>query len=142
MKYKQNNQTTKIQVAYSKAKASHRTIQKLNKDWFNRAFKEGWRIMNKREVKTAKRIQNANVISAQVGTNTPMRGDAGHEGHTIFELKNLASTSWQITIDNKNPIEPNRIKLELFGDTEANTFIEAIDFALETHKNNKQKIKK
>jgi len=90
--------------------------------------------MSKKEIKTlSKEFCSANVISAKVGTNTPMGGDASHGGHTIFELKDLAGTEWYITVDGEE-FKPTTIKLELYGDTEADTFIEALEFAFETLK--------
>lgn len=95
--------------------------------------------MNEKVKTFKKEIWEANVLSVEVGTNTPMGGDAGHGGITIFTLTNKAATSWLIDVfagrrkeeGNAITIEnPDQISIKLFGDTEAKTFMEALKFAL------------
>lgn len=82
------------------------------------------------------KFQSANLLEAEVGTNTPQGGDAGHGGKTIFTIRNPhLNTSMEVEVqDDKNKktlIEtPKEVTIRLFGDTEANTFIEALKFAL------------
>ena len=93
-----------------------------------------------------------NVLTVAAGTNTPQGGDAGHGGVTVFELSNEGGTSWSLIVEEdsgrksifrsfiiaREQSDKNetlihglkRIRLELYGDSEAATFIEALKFAL------------
>jgi hypothetical protein len=86
-----------------------------------------------------KEIESFNILKVEVGTNCPMGGDAGHGGKTILRLSDEASTAWDIVVKdsygNVNTIEsPKEIELKLYGDSEAETFIEALEFAVNTLK--------
>jgi hypothetical protein len=96
-----------------------------------------------------------NVLTVVAGTNTPQGGDAGHGGVTVFELSNEGDTSWSLIVEedsgrktifrsfiiageqpdkNETLIHGlKRIRLELHGDSEASTFIEALKFALKVY---------
>lgn len=78
---------------------------------------------------------DVNCLVVEVGTNTPKGGDAGHGGRTLFELTDKSMTAWEVTVDGKRIRQPNTIKIELFGDSEALSFIEALEFAYHTLKN-------
>ena len=77
---------------------------------------------------------SANSLAVEVGTNTPKGGDAGHGGKTTLKLKDLGGTCWGITVrtNGKDTTfkEFDEITLNLGGDSEANTFIEALRFAV------------
>jgi len=76
-----------------------------------------------------------NVLAVAAGTNTPQGGDAGHGGVTVFELTGDAVTDWHLIVEehsgNKTYISNIKtVRLELHGDSETATFIEALRFAL------------
>src|SRR5690606_33809485 len=87
------------------------------------------------DVKTvSKEFVSFNILEATVGTNTPKGGDGGHGGRTVFRLKDHASTAWQLNVlhdfGEKTVIEqPSSIEIVLSGDAEAETFIDALEFA-------------
>jgi len=84
-----------------------------------------------------KEIVSANILKVSVDTNCPKGGDAGHGGITQFILEDLASTSWQIGVvyhdgsgtTQKMHENVKRLRINLFGDTEAETFNEALEAA-------------
>jgi hypothetical protein len=82
----------------------------------------------------SKSIQNANCISVSVGTNCPAGGDSGHGGRTTFKIKNDASTDLRVAIGGMTPVEADSVEIILGGDTECETLIEALEFALDVLK--------
>ena len=87
----------------------------------------------------SKTFTSMTVLTVAAGTNTPQGGDAGHGGVTIFELTDEAGTDWQLTVEehsgNKTLISNiKKVRLEFYGDSEADTFIAALKFALEVYK--------
>ena len=99
--------------------------------------------MTHREVKVKtkkKSFWSANII--EVGTNTPMGGNWSHGGETIFKLKPSANTDMKIRVSFPrdlyvHPTVPElegieELTIELFGDTEAETFADALFFAWQT----------
>jgi hypothetical protein len=82
-----------------------------------------------------KEIVNANIISIEAGTNCPKGGDSGHGGRTYFRLEDRGSTAWKINIikaGQKISFEqPSAIEIVLAGDTENETFLESLKFAIE-----------
>lgn len=93
-------------------------------------------IMSKRIKTERKVIKNANVLAVEAGTNTPMGGDAGHGGITVFKLSDYGATAWKLVYikdtDQTVVEQPDKITIALYGDTEAETFMEALRFALQT----------
>jgi len=102
-----------------------------------------------------KEIFNANIIKVRVGTNGYKGGDSGHGSRTVFSIENLASTDMNISFHSggnflgfieagdfsiKNramhgcDIETDYIEIEFGGDAELDTFIQALEFAVETLK--------
>jgi len=87
-------------------------------------------------VKTSKKtFTSANILTVEVGTNTPMGGDAGHGGKTIFRIVNEGATAWTLKLKdqygNDHEVEDvNEVTIELYGDTEADTFVNALLFAV------------
>jgi hypothetical protein len=73
-------------------------------------------------------ITNANILKVTVGTNGPCGGDSGHGGRVVFRLEDEASTDIRVRV-----IEPNGgnggVEIILGGDAEAETFIEALEWA-------------
>jgi len=75
-------------------------------------------------------ITSANILSVDVGTNCPRGGDAGHGGRTLLRLSNLAATDMACRIDNGPLVRTDKIEIVLRGDTECETLIQALEFAL------------
>jgi len=71
----------------------------------------------------SKEFTSCNILLAKVATNCPKGGDAGHGGKTIFELENQAGTTWEIEKTEEG------LRIKLFGDTEAETFADALAWA-------------
>ncbi len=84
-----------------------------------------------KEIKMHKKtFTSANILSVEVGTNTPMGGDASHNGKTVFKLTDECGTAWKIKSGNYEKDEPKEITIELYGDCEAETFIDALEFSV------------
>jgi len=80
-----------------------------------------------------KKFTNANILRVEAGTNTPCGGDGGHGGRTVLRLMDLGGTCWDIEIsvnERKYRIEsPDSIEIKLYGDAEAETLAQALEFA-------------
>ncbi|WP_426332675.1 hypothetical protein ACN9MH_15290 [Paenibacillus silvae] len=81
-----------------------------------------------------KELMSFNILEVAVGTNAPQGGDSGHGGRTVFRLEDQASTAWSLYVSpeygDKIVVEqPKSIEIVLGGDSEAHTFIEALEFA-------------
>ena len=88
------------------------------------------RTINNQNVLTEKRQFNScNILECEVGTNGYHGGDTGHGCRTYFRLQNLSSTDMEVVTDRNNQVE-----IMLGGDCELSTFIEALEFAVETLK--------
>ena len=75
---------------------------------------------------------SANAFRVKAGTNTPMGGDAGHGGITLFSLTDLAGTAWSLVVKKGEHLiisDPEEINIVLFGDSEAETFAKALRWA-------------
>ena len=99
-----------------------------------------------------KEIINANVIKVEVGTNGIQGGDSGHGSRTHFAIENVSSTDMTLAFDGGDAycghvdvgdvrLEGRegmhgceRIEIEFGGDAELDTFIEALEFAVATLK--------
>ena len=71
-------------------------------------------------------FMNANMLGVEVGTTTPCGGDSGHGGRTYLKIEDLGSTDLR-GINNK---ETDVIEIIVGGDTEADTLISALKFAV------------
>lgn len=83
----------------------------------------------------SKEFSSCNILEAKVGSNCPCGGDGGHGGATYFKITDEGNTGWNIRIKEGNGKEqyfshPKSLELELLGDTENETFIQVLDFAL------------
>lgn len=74
---------------------------------------------------------SCNILSATVGTNCPMGGDGGHGGRTFFGLYDEAGTYWCVKINGVMYEDIDSIEITLAGDCEADTFLDALKFAVE-----------
>jgi hypothetical protein len=75
-------------------------------------------------VKTKRTFESANILSVEVHTSAPRGGDSAPSS---IELDN--SSGWTLVADGKRIERAEMIRLELRGDTEAETVIEALEFA-------------
>jgi len=83
----------------------------------------------------SKEFWGCNMLDADVGSNCPCGGDAGHGGRTYLKITDNGNTGWNVTITGSNGEEiyfyqPKSIALEFLGDSENTTFIQVLDFAL------------
>ncbi len=88
---------------------------------------------------------SANILRVKLKTNYPVYGDAGHGALTQIILIDEGSTAWHICIENRQgniehqSVNPEKIMLNLFGDTEFDTFIEAMQFIISNYRKIKRK---
>jgi hypothetical protein len=69
------------------------------------------------------------MLSVEAGTNCPQGGDSGHGGRTVFRLSDDGSTTMSVRINGRRVKNVQTIEIVLGGDSEAETFIEALEFA-------------
>lgn len=103
-----------------------------------------------------KEITNANIIKVEVGTNGIRGGDSGHGSRTHFAIENVSSTDMKLAFDGGDAycghvdvgdvrmkcregmhgceIQAERIEIEFGGDDELDSFVEALEFAVATLK--------
>ena len=84
-------------------------------------------------------LVNANIIEIEVGTTGFCGGDTGHGGRTYLRIKDLASTDIRASVIEDKYSDMEEVSLELGGDTELYTFIEALEFALKVLKEKSMK---
>jgi hypothetical protein len=73
---------------------------------------------------------SSNLLEVQVGTNCPQGGDAGHGGRTLFRLTDRAGTAMTCRINDGEVVDASKIEIVFAGDSECETFTEALAFAL------------
>lgn len=88
------------------------------------------------EVKTFKTdFTSCNIIDVEVGTTGYQGGDTGHGGRTYFSIDDCASTDMRCRLWNNGKMyefdNVGRIDLMFGGDSELDTFYEALKFAIE-----------
>ena len=85
----------------------------------------------------SKVITNANILQVSAGTNCPQGGDAGHGGRTYFKIENQAGTSMVIKVNgNETDLSTDgNFEVILAGDTECETFLRALKFAVNVLEN-------
>ena len=95
-------------------------------------------------------ITSANILSVEAGTNGFHGGDSGHGSRTHFAIEDLASTDMRISFHADKcvggkletdetgllvhgvDLHCSRIEIDLGGDCELETFIQALEFAAKT----------
>lgn len=105
------------------------------------------RQVNGVEVETFRKdCVSCNVIDVEVGTTGPLNNNAGKGSRTYFSLRDAACTNIMANVEVDNDryefAELEKIEIILERDSEIETFIEALEFAVETLKkqvNGKQK---
>lgn len=98
------------------------------------AEKQGKVNVNGVEVETKTiEITSCNIIEVEVGTTGYCGGDTGHGGRTYLRIKNLSSTDMEpkAYFDDYGHSE---VEIALGGDCELDTFIAALEFAVDTLK--------
>lgn len=94
------------------------------------------------EIKTCRReIASCNIIEAEVGTTGHMGGDTGHGGRTYLKIHDVSSTDMRCRVKGYCEDEGRYVNLEIDdasivelsfgGDTELDTFYDALCFAVE-----------
>jgi len=83
------------------------------------------------------KIPSANILEIEVGTNGRQGGDSGHGGRTYLRLTNEGATAWKVIVTDEtgrgqHTEGPRDIEIILGGDTELDTFIEGLKFAVDT----------
>ena len=73
-------------------------------------------------------VVSCNILSVEAGTTGPQGGDSGHGCRTYFRIKDEAATDMEIkpTLDRWGTVDG--FEVELGGDTELATMIEALKF--------------
>ena len=85
-------------------------------------------------------ISDMNVLQVTAGTNGYQGGDSGHGGRTILKIEDLASTDLRVKVKERSRgtaselIEADSVEIVLGGDAELDTFIRALEFAVQTLK--------
>lgn len=75
-------------------------------------------------------FQRCNILKVEAGTNCPQGGDWGHGGRTLLRLTDVAGTNMKCRVDDGELADVSKIEIVMGGDSENETFIEAIKFAL------------
>lgn len=109
---------------------------------FGRAAVKDTHTIDGKEFETLKcEFDSCNILEVEVGTTGYMGGDTGHGGRTYLRIKDLASTDLRCRVISEGRMnrfdkaaEVSQIEVILGGDTEMETFIEALDFAVKTLK--------
>ncbi len=111
----------------------------MNEENSNKKNNESTVVVDGIEVKTRKqKIVGLNIITVEAGTTGYCGGDSGHGGRTVLRIKDESSTDMRCRLrDSGKEYEYdylNQIDLILGGDSEMETLIEALEFAVDTLK--------
>lgn len=79
---------------------------------------------------------SANIMTIEVGTNCPQGGDAGHGGRTFLRIHNDSCTNLRVRVNDGKLVDADSVELVLGGDTECETFIQVLEYAVATLKEN------
>lgn len=66
---------------------------------------------------------SANILQCKVATTGYCGGDSGHGARHLFELRDMAGTDMDVSYSEK------RLVISLGGDTELDTFVQALEWA-------------
>lgn len=83
----------------------------------------------------SKLIGGINQLHVEAGTNCPKGGDSGSGGRTFVRIAEAGGTVWNVTVADEDGSEhtfesPAEISITLGGDSELDTMIRALEFAL------------
>lgn len=70
---------------------------------------------------------SANILQIEVGTTGHCGGDSGHGARTYFRLTDLSSTDIDISVSD----DRKSVEIVLGGDTEIDTFLGSLKYAVE-----------
>ena len=76
-----------------------------------------------------KEIPNCNILNVKVGTTGYCGGDSGHGGRSFIEITDESSTDWKANLQYDVFGDVHSIRIDLAGDSELETIIEALRFA-------------
>ena len=84
---------------------------------------------------SSKLIGGLNQLKIEAGTNGPKGGDSGSGSRTVVRIADDASTTWNVSVTDRHGDEqvfesPLEIAITLGGDSELDTMIRALEFAL------------
>lgn len=83
----------------------------------------------------SKEITICNTIIVEVGTTGYRGGDSGHGCRTLFRIKNGVSTDMRCAVTQDKELnsfdDVDEIEIVFGGDSELETFIEALEFAVD-----------
>jgi len=83
-----------------------------------------------------KDLSFSNCLGIVAGTNCPKGGDSGHGGRTYLRIENLGGTDMSVKLDKSGQFtQVEAIEIVLSGDSECETLIDALKFALRTLEN-------
>lgn len=90
---------------------------------------EGERDVKNVAVDTFKReVVDANILEVEAGTNGYQGGDTGHGSRTYIRIQDMACTDLTVKPTHNSYGEADGVTLELGGDAELATIIEAMKF--------------
>lgn len=83
----------------------------------------------------SKLIGGINQLHVEAGTNGPKGGDSGHGCRTYIRIAEAGGTDWRVRVEGYQEDDgvfdsPSAIEITLGGDSELNTMIRALEFAL------------
>lgn len=81
-------------------------------------------------------VTNANIMALEVGTTGFKGGDAGHGGRTFIAFKDLGGTSMNANVK-QDRFGCEEIEIEFGGDSELQTLIDSLEFAVKVLKDRK-----
>ena len=81
-------------------------------------------------------VIGANVLAARAATNGYHGGDAGHGSHSYVELEDMGGTAMEVSVNDEKieeifatgEILNPKVRIDVFGDTELMTLINALRF--------------
>lgn len=79
-------------------------------------------------------LVSANIVKVKAGTTGYRGGDSGHGGRTVFKLTNLGGTDMRVSINGSGYFGSDEVGIAFGGDCELDTFIQSLEFALQTLK--------
>lgn len=86
-------------------------------------FKDGTVVIGKKT-----EVSSANILEVEAGTTGFMGGDSSHGCRTYFTIRDLASTDMNIKVLADNDNDRGGFEVELGGDTELDTIVDALKF--------------
>ena len=103
---------------------------------------KGYVVVDDSKIETAAaEMTSANILEVEVGTTGYCGGDSGHGGRTYLRLKDLASTDMRCKVKgydysdrqykDVDMTDANSIAITFGGDCELDTFIAALEFAVD-----------